>query len=216
MQASSAQHHDTPSVGLHFNPFKPTANRIDASPVAETGELLLVRAPDYRAIALIPADGDAAVLAPIFAANGRWDEWVLVGGVPSYVHLFPASPVDHMCAAEWFRSANEAAGDMWGTPPDYNQETQDLVHAWRDPWDQAAEAVNRALQGPVAQRLLAQIRQLEAGESPSLRDDDDHDDELFDVWFAFATQPEYVERIKGQMGIAWAGALAFRAGLSCD
>jgi hypothetical protein len=89
---------------------------------------------------------------------------------------------------------------------------------------QAAEAVERAFQGPVAQRLIAQIRQLEAGESPSLPDDDEHvydqvddddaeTDTLFDLWFALATQPEYVERIEGQMGIAWAGAQAFRAGV---
>jgi hypothetical protein len=37
-------------------------------------------------------------------------------------------------------------------------------------------------------------------------------DELFDLWFALATQPDYVERIDGQMGIAWNGSQAFQAG----
>jgi hypothetical protein len=44
-------------------------------------------------------------LAPIFSVNGGGDEWVLVGGVPSYLHLFPESCVDQPCAAGWFRSA---------------------------------------------------------------------------------------------------------------
>jgi hypothetical protein len=143
-------------------------------------------------------------LADAFAVNGGGDDWALVGGVPSYVHLFPESPVDYACAAELFRSANATAGDTWGTPPDYRQEIQDLMHAWCDPWGQASEAVSRALQRPAAQRLIATIRQAEAGEPIVFEDDDDEDDQadnaeaggLFDLWFALATQPAYVERIE--------------------
>ena len=42
--------------------------------------------------------------------------------------------------------------------------------------------------------------------------DDGEADTLFDLWFALATQPDYVERIEGQMGIAWTGAQAFASG----
>src|SRR5258708_2892231 len=78
----------------YFNPFGPTANRIDALPVDNTGELLLVRAsdhessPDYRAFALIPPGVDQVTavrdaLADTFAVNGGGDKWSLVDGVPS-------------------------------------------------------------------------------------------------------------------------------------
>lgn len=210
----------------YFNPFGPTANRIDMLPVTGTGEALLVCAsdhpmfPSYHAISLIPPGVDLAAavpdaLAAIFGVNGGGYEWGLVGGVPSYVHILSNSPVDRACAAELLRSAMAMVDEV-----DYGQEIQDLVRAWQDPWGQAADAVNRSLQGPTAKRVLAQIRRLKAG----LPDDDDHDrqdsgedneddtDELFDLWFALATQPEYVERIEGQMAIAWRGAQAFQAG----
>jgi hypothetical protein len=149
---------------------------------------------------------------PVFAINGGGDEWGLVGSVPSYVHLIDESPVDYTLAAELLRTAISAAGGS-----DYSEEIHDLLRAWRDPWGQAAEAVNRGFEGAAAQRLIAQIRQPEAGESNSLLDDDeDQDDDaemdLFDLWFALATQPAYVERIEGQMGIAWRGSQAFQAG----
>jgi hypothetical protein len=218
----------------YFNPFGPTANWIDALPVGNTGELLLVRAsdhessPDYRAFALIPPGVDLAsavreVLIDAFAVNGRGDEWVFVGGgLPSYVHLFPESPVDHACASELFRSAAEAASGLFGWSLDYGQEIQDLTHAWRDPWGQATAAVNRVLQGLAAKRLIAQIQDLEAGGSQSVAADDENneagpaDDALFDLWFALAAQPAYVECIEGQMGTAWQERERFEPGHSSD
>jgi hypothetical protein len=210
----------------YFNPFGPTANRIDETPVPNTGETLILSAsdhpmfPDYHAIALIPPGADVAAavrqaLVPVFAINGGGDEWGLVGSVPSYVHLIDESPVDYALAAELLRTAISAAGGS-----DYSEEIHDLMRAWQDPWGQAAEAVNRGLEGAAAQRLIAQIRQLEAGESISLLDDaenqndqdDDAEMDLFDLWFALATQHAYVERIEGQMGRAWRGAQAFQSG----
>jgi hypothetical protein len=220
----------------YFNPAGPTLCRIDAFPVDGTGELLLVRIsehplyPDYRAIALVPAGPDQAALIhdalePVFANNGDGDSGSLVGSVPSYVQLVAESPIDRGSAARLLQSAIAAAGARWGEPPDYGQEIESLLRAWSDPWAQAKEAVNEAFDGLAARRLVARIQLLEAGQVPALHDaggdgdtpeDESEDatdmDELFDVWFALATQPAYVERIAGQMGTAWTGSLMLRAG----
>ena len=163
----------------YFNPFGSTACRIDALPVPGTGELLLISASEhqacagYHAIALIPPDGDQATairtaLAEVFDRNGGGSEWSLFGGVPSYVHLLPNSVIDVVGAAELFRSGIRVAGGMFGNPPDYRQEIEDLLSTWKDPWKQAAVAFNRGLNSAGSQRLLAQVRALEAHESSSV------------------------------------------------
>jgi hypothetical protein len=215
----------------YFNPFGPTANRIDALLLPEADELLVVSVsdhpayPDCRAIAVVPPGGDRAaavraVLGPIFAANGDGETWSLIGSVPSYVHLFPESPVDHACAAELFRVGNAAGAAMSGMLTDYRESIEDVLRSWQDPWGHAAEAVTRAFTGADAQRLLARIRRLEVGE---WFDDEDEDgepehgdsietDDLFDLWYALATQPAYAARIERQMEAARVGAQAFQAG----
>jgi hypothetical protein len=225
---------DTLLAWGYFNPAGPTASRIDALLLPDTGELLLVSAsdhpmfPEYHAIALVPPGGDQAaavrqVLLPIFEANGDGATWALIGSVPSYVHLFPGSPVDHACAAQLFRAGN-AAGAARGELTDYRESIEDALRSWRDPWGQAAEAVTRVFEGADAQRLIARIRRLEVGDwfsdsDETVADGESSDqgdpietDDLFDLWFALTAQPAYVERIEGQMGIAWTGAQAFRAG----
>jgi hypothetical protein len=194
--------------------------------VPETVELLLVSTsdhdsyPDYRAFALLAPGDDRSTatavrnaLGSIFASNGDGgDTWALVGGLPSYVQLFPDSPINGESAAELFRSAMATVDT-----PDYRQEIEDLLRARQDPWGQAADAVTRAFRGAQAQRAIAQIRQLEAGESPvGGEKDDDEDpaevDVLFDLWFALASQPAHAEQLQGHMDAAKEGARAFRGG----
>jgi hypothetical protein len=109
---------------------------------------------------------------------------------------------------------------MSGMLTDYRESIEDVLRSWQDPWGHAAEAVTRAFTGADAQRLLARIRRLEVGE---WFDDEDEDgepehgdsietDDLFDLWYALATQPAYAARIERQMEAARVGAQAFQAG----
>jgi hypothetical protein len=217
----------------YFNPFGPTACRIDALPVPDTDELVLVSVsdhdafPQYTAFALVPAGPERIAsirneLARVFAANGDGGQtWSLIGGLPSYVQIYPDSPVDSGTAAALFRSAVDTL-----ETPDYRQEIEDLLRSRQDPWSQAAEAVKRAFEGPEAQRLITTIQRLEAGD-PTSDACEDHDQELveedpaeadalFSLWFALASDRGHARVIGSQMGLAREGARLFQAGAFMD
>jgi hypothetical protein len=151
-------------------------------------------------------------------ANGDGGQtWSLVGGLPSYVEIYPDSPIDSETAAALFRSAVDTL-----ETPDYRQEIEDLLRSRQDPWSQAAEAVKRAFEGPEAQRLMTTIQRLEAGELTSdacadhdqelVEDDLAEADALFSLWFALASDRGRGRVIGSQMGFARESARLFRAG----